>query len=76
MAIGDRRRMTGLLTTAEHGLALRPESGGLIEFDNEPVHVRLIGQRVTIEGIETAWNRLSVDTIECAVDRGGDTRER
>ncbi len=76
MAIGDRRRMTGLLTTAENGLVLKPESGGLIGLDSEPVHVRLIGQRVTIEGIESAWNRLSVETIECAVDRGGDTRER
>lgn len=39
---------------------LKPESGGLIERDTEPVHVKLIGQRVTIEGIETAWDRLSI----------------
>jgi len=63
MPMGTRHRETGLLLDSTRGLVLQVDGGGVYALDTNPDAHRLLGQRVTVEGTRSGFDRLDVDWI-------------
>jgi len=66
MAKGDRYRLTGRLVEGRSGLILEMDGGGYWLLDATRSAAAWLGQRVTIEGVRSEFNRLDVERIERA----------
>jgi hypothetical protein len=66
MPKGTRHRVTGLLSDSRRGLILEVDGGGVYALDAEPGARRLLGQKVTVEGVRSGFDRLDVEWIGAA----------
>lgn len=64
--MGTRHRVTGLLLKSKRGLILEMDDGGTYALDADPDARNLAGQRVTIEGVRSGFDRLDVEWIRKA----------
>lgn len=64
--MGTRYRLTGLLLQSARGLVLRIDDGGVYALDAESTARKLLGQRVTIEGVRSGFDRIDVEWIGLA----------
>lgn len=60
MPMGSRHRETGLLLDSRRGLVLQVDGGGEWALDSGGKGRRLLGRRVTIEGVRSGYDRLDV----------------
>ena len=58
-----RLRMSGVLNHGGRGLSIVTESGDLWVLEREEVDSEFLGCLVTVEGIQTGYDRLKVDWI-------------
>ena len=63
MPMGTRHRVTGLLLNSKRGLVLEVDGGGAWALDGAGKAHKLVGQRVTVEGTRSGFDRLDVDWI-------------
>lgn len=68
--MGSRHRVTGRLMQARRGLVLEVEDGGIYALDMDRAAAELLGQRVTVEGTRSGFDRLDVEWIGPARPRG------
>lgn len=59
--------MTGLLTRSERGILLEVDDGGVWALDVGGKANQMLGQRVTIEGVRSGYDRINVEWLEVAV---------
>lgn len=60
---GKRKRVSGVLNHGGRGLNILTDAGDLWVLDNEAVDPDLLGRRVTAEGIQAGYDRLTVEWI-------------
>lgn len=60
---GKRKRVSGVLNHGGRGLNILTDAGDLWVLDNEAVDSDLLGRRVTAEGIQAGYDRLTVEWI-------------
>lgn len=70
MPLGTRHRVTGLLLNSRRGFVLEVEGGGAYALDTDRRAHNLVGQRVTVEGTRSGFDRLDVDWIGLAQKPG------
>jgi hypothetical protein len=58
-----RKRVSGVLNYGSRGLHIVTDAGDLWVIDREEVDPDLIGCRVTVEGVQTGYDRLQVEWI-------------
>jgi hypothetical protein len=63
MPMGTRRRLTGRLGKSERGLILQMDDGGVYALDADAAAQALVGQRVTIEGTRSGFDRIDVEWV-------------
>lgn len=63
MSMGKRYRLNGRLLTSQRGLVLDVDDGGTWALDVGRKGEVFIGQRVTVEGTRSGFDRLNVDWI-------------
>lgn len=63
MPMGTRHRVKGILLDSARGLVLEVEGGGVWALDVGWSDRKLVGQRVTVEGTRSGFDRLDVDWI-------------
>jgi hypothetical protein len=63
MPMGTRHRVTGILLSSSRGPVLEVEGGGVYALDLDRDAARLFGQRVTVEGLRSGFDRLDVEWI-------------
>jgi len=63
MPMGKRYRVTGMLLSSRRGLVLELDDGGTWALDVGREAEALVGQRVTVEGARSGFDRLDVDWI-------------
>jgi hypothetical protein len=63
MPRGTRHRVTGLLLNAARGLIVEVDGGGVWALDADSDARKLVGRRVTVEGIRSGFDRLDVEWI-------------
>ena len=63
MPRGARHIETGILRPGRWGYSLEMDGGGVWELDVTRSPRKLLGQRVTVEGIRAGFNLLNVDHI-------------
>lgn len=63
--IGSKRRMrvSGVLNQGGRGLNILTDAGDLWVIDRDDVDPDLLGRRVTAEGIQAGYDRLTVEWI-------------
>jgi hypothetical protein len=66
MPRGTRHTLTGLLDWTERGHILRVDGGGVWTLDPDRALRKWLGKRVTIEGVRTGFDFLSVERITAA----------
>lgn len=66
MPMGTRHRLTGLLLQSPRGYLLRMDDGGTWALDLNRSAKGMLGQRVTIEGVRSGFDRIDVDWIGIA----------
>lgn len=66
MPMGTRHRVTGRLSSSERGLLLQMDDGGVYALDADTATHVLVGQRVTVEGTRSGFDRIDVDWIGAA----------
>ena len=66
--MGTRHRITGLLLVSQRGLVVEPDSGGSWAIEGGARARRLVGRRVTVEGVRSGFDRLDIDLIALAAD--------
>jgi hypothetical protein len=62
-SIGTRYRLEGLLESSARGLVLRMDDGGIWALDTDASAEPHVWQRVTVEGVRSAFDRIAVDWI-------------
>lgn len=60
---GSRKRLSGTLERGKRGLTLTTDDGEFWVIDTDDDVVRLVGQRVVVEGAPTGLDRLKVDWV-------------
>lgn len=63
MPIGKRLRVTGALLTAPRGYVIELDDGGVYVLDTGREAAKLVGQRVTVEGTRSGFDRIDADWI-------------
>lgn len=63
MPMGKRYRVKGMLLESPRGPVLEVDGGGTWLLDADHNARALIGQRVTVEGVRSGFDRLDVDWI-------------
>lgn len=63
MPMGKRYRVKGVLLESLRGPVLEVDGGGTWLLDTATSTQALIGQRVTVEGVRSSFDRLDVDWI-------------
>lgn len=58
-----RIRVSGVLNDGGRGLNILTDAGDIWVIDREHLDPDLIGQRVTVEGVQTGYDRLNVEWI-------------
>jgi hypothetical protein len=58
--------VTGLLLNSTRGFVLQTDEGGVWALDVGRQAQKLLGSRVTVEGVRSAFDRLDVDWIGIA----------
>lgn len=66
MPMGSRHRLTGMLLSSSRGLILQVDDGGTYALDTPRSAHKLLGLRVTLEGVRVGFDRLDVEWIEQA----------
>ncbi|MCR5869560.1 MULTISPECIES: DUF5818 domain-containing protein [unclassified Sphingomonas] len=66
MPNGTRHRLTGRLAESQRGYVLRIDDGGVYALDIGREARKLVGQRVTVEGTRSGFDRIDVDWIGTA----------
>jgi hypothetical protein len=66
MPMETRHRLTGMLLQSPRGYLLRMDDGGTWALDLDRPAKRMLGQRVTIEGARSGFDRINVDWIGIA----------
>ena len=62
MQMGTRHRLSGRLMSSPRGLILKIDNGGPV-LDADRSARKLLGQRVTIDGRRSGFDRIDVDWI-------------
>ncbi len=70
MPMGSRHRVTGRLMQSRRGLVLEADDGGVYALDVDRPATWLLGQRVTVEGTRSGFDRLDVEWIGPVRSRG------
>jgi hypothetical protein len=63
MPMGTRHRVTGILLSSARGPVLQVDDGGVFALDLDHDATRLFGQRLTVEGLRSGFDRLDVEWI-------------
>lgn len=63
MSLGNRRRLPGMLLNSARGPVLQMDDGGVYALDLDQSAQALVGQRVTIEGVRSGFDRIDVEWI-------------
>lgn len=63
MPMGTRHRLTGLLMESARGPLLHMDDGGIYALDLDRSAMALLGQRVTVEGVRSGFDRIDVEWI-------------
>ena len=58
MSIGSHHRLAGLLMTSARGLVLSLADGGIWALDADANARQFLGQRVTVEGVRSGFDRI------------------
>lgn len=58
-----RKRVSGVLNQSGRGLSILTDAGDLWVLDRDDVDPDLLGRRVTAEGTQSGYDRLSVEWI-------------
>lgn len=74
--MGSRHCVTGRLMQARRGLVLEIEDGGVYALDLDRPVEDLLGQRVTVEGARSGFDRLGVEWIGSAPPRDAPERRQ
>lgn len=61
--MGTRHRLTGRLMASHRGLVLQVDDGGEFALDAARSARRLLGLRVTVEGIRAGFDPIEVESI-------------
>lgn len=69
MPMGSRHCVTGMLMQSARGLVVEVDGGGTYALDAPGSARKLLGQRVTVEGTRSGFDRLDVDRISPAQPR-------
>ncbi|MBO9623972.1 MAG: hypothetical protein J7500_14780 [Sphingomonas sp.] len=63
MPRGTRHRLTGLLLMSARGPVLQMDDGGIYALDLDRAATDLVGQRVTVEGVRSRFDRIDVEWL-------------
>ena len=61
--INRRKRVSGVLNHGGRGFAILTDAGDLWVIDRDDIDPDLIGRRVTAEGVQAGFDRLTVEWI-------------
>lgn len=63
---GERYRLEGLLLDSRRGPLLQMDDGGVWALETESDISLMLGQRVTLEGVKSGFDRLNVEWLGSA----------
>ena len=68
MPLGSHHAVTGTLRLSQRGFELHLDGGGTWALDAPGRARKLLGRRVSVEGVRSAFDRLDVQRIESAAE--------